>query len=102
MSGNLDGEFVDLGGRMAGSVVDAHHGLLGRAARQAEHLPRLWIEPGALEVDALVLLDRQVALVRLPGAVGAVTPTNPLCTSMNIVMGTSSVCRTSTGPIATR
>ena len=37
---DLDGQLVDLGGRVAGALVDAHHGLLRRSGREAEHLAR--------------------------------------------------------------
>ena len=49
---------------MTGALVDAHDGFLRRTGRQAEDLAGLRIEPGVLEVDALVVLDGQVALVR--------------------------------------
>src|SRR6266540_3789880 len=51
---------------MAGALVNAHHGLPGRPGRQAEDLAHLRIEPGPGEMDALVGLDREVALVRFP------------------------------------
>lgn len=50
---------------MPGALVDPHHGFLGRPCREAEDLARLGVEPRTLEVDALVLLDREVAVVRL-------------------------------------
>ena len=45
--------------------VHALYGFLGRPGGQAEHLARLGVEPRALEVHALLGLDREVALVRL-------------------------------------
>src|SRR5512146_1928208 len=60
---DLDRELVDLGGRMAGPVVDPHHGLFRRSGCEAEDLPELRIEPGALEMHALVGLDIEVALM---------------------------------------
>src|SRR5687767_12219856 len=56
---------------MAGPLVDAHHRLLGRPRGEAEDLARLRIEPCALVDHALVVLDRQVAVVRLRELLGA-------------------------------
>src|SRR5262245_32905353 len=63
MSGHLDRELVDLRGRMARALVDAHDALAARAGRQAEDLAGLGVEPRPLEVDALVALDREIPLV---------------------------------------
>src|SRR3954447_1462169 len=62
-SSELDRKLVDLVRRMAGALVDAHHRLARRPGGEAEHLPRLGIEPRPLEMDALVPLDLEVALV---------------------------------------
>src|SRR5512142_2578987 len=64
ITSHLDRELVDLGRRMTGPLVDAHDGLPARPGGQAEDLPRLGVEPRALEMDAFVALDREVALVR--------------------------------------
>ena len=64
MSDHLDGDFVDLGGRVSRSLVDPHDTLAARPCRKAENLARDGVEPRPLEVDAFVLLDREVALVR--------------------------------------
>src|SRR5215213_3523449 len=48
------------------ALVNAQDCLLGGTGRKAEDLARLGIEPRALEVDALVPLNREVAVVRLP------------------------------------
>ena len=65
VSSDLDRELVDLRGRVAGPLVDPHDRLARRPGREAEDLARLRVEPRPLEMDALVLLDREVALVRL-------------------------------------
>src|SRR4029079_15579340 len=62
---DLDRELVDLPRGMARALVDSHDALAAGAAREAEDLAGLGVEPGSFEVDALVSLDRQVALVRL-------------------------------------
>ena len=62
---------------MAGSFMDANDRFLGWTAGNAEDLARVGIEPGSLEMDAFVLLDRQVPLVGLAELPSAVTPTNP-------------------------
>jgi hypothetical protein len=48
---------------VAGALVDAHDRLLARPGRQAEHLAGLGVQPGALEVHALLALDGEVRLV---------------------------------------
>src|SRR5664280_2761517 len=65
ISVHLDRDFVDLGGRMARPLMDAHDGFARRPAGKAEDLARVGIEPGAFEMHALFTLDRQVALVGL-------------------------------------
>ena len=50
---------------MARPLVDAHDGFAGRPGRQAEHLARLRVQPGVLEMDALVPFDVEVPLVGL-------------------------------------
>src|SRR5512140_835858 len=62
---DLDGELVDLRRGMARALVDAKHRVPRRPGCEAEHLAQLRVEPGALEVDALVALDREIALVGL-------------------------------------
>ena len=64
-SGDLDRQLVDLGRRVAGLLVDPHHGLLRGARRETEDLAQLGVEPGVLEVHALLGLNIEVALVRL-------------------------------------
>src|SRR5262245_32968418 len=63
---DLDCELVDLLGRMASAPMDAHDRGTRWARGEAEDLAAHRVEPGMLEVDALVGLDREVALVRLP------------------------------------
>src|SRR5664280_3006818 len=65
ISVHLNRDFVDLGGRMARPLMDAHDGFARRPAGKAEDLARVGIEPGAFEMHALFTLDRQVALVGL-------------------------------------
>jgi hypothetical protein len=50
---------------MTGPLVNSHHGFLRWATGEAKDLPRVWIEPGPLEMDILVTLDVEVALVGL-------------------------------------
>src|SRR4051794_12174672 len=46
---------------MSGSFVYAHDSLFARRCRKAEELSELGIEPGVLEVHALVTLDTKEA-----------------------------------------
>src|SRR5262245_21544100 len=63
MSGHLDGELVDLRRGVTCALVDSHDALAAWARRETEDLAGLRVEPGPLEVNALVALDRQIALV---------------------------------------
>lgn len=45
--------------------MDAHHGLARRPGGETEDLARYRVQPRAFEVNALLLLDREVALVGL-------------------------------------
>ena len=60
---DLDGDGVDLCGRVAGALVDALDRVGVRRLGDAPHHARLRIAPGALEVDILVALDVEVGLV---------------------------------------
>src|SRR5690348_11772978 len=62
---DLDRQLVDLPGRVPGLLVHPEHRFLRRPGRQAEHLARLRVEPGVLEVHTLRRLDLQITLVRL-------------------------------------
>src|SRR5664280_2487890 len=62
---HLRRDLVDLAGRVARPFVDPHDRLSARAAREAEGLACHRVEPGTLEVDALVRLDREIPLVGL-------------------------------------
>src|SRR5512141_434694 len=62
---HLDRNFVDLGRRVAGALVDAHDGLLRRPGREAEDLACHRVEPRPLVVHVLLALDREIAAVRL-------------------------------------
>jgi len=55
---------------MARPFVDAHDGLAARAGREAEALAGHRVEPCPLEMDAVLGLDRGVALVGLPELLG--------------------------------
>src|SRR5215212_11174718 len=67
---DLHRELVDLGRRVTGPLVDPHHRIPRRTAGKAEDLARLRIEPGPLVDDALVVLDREIAVVRVAQLLG--------------------------------
>jgi hypothetical protein len=50
---------------MAGSLMDALHGFCAWGLGDAPHHAGLGIAPGALKIDALVVLNVQVCLMRL-------------------------------------
>ena len=49
---------------MPRALVDPHHRFLVRAARQTKDLAALRVQPRPLEVDVLVLFDREIRFVR--------------------------------------
>src|SRR3954451_15612361 len=65
---------------MTGALVDLLHGLLVRRLAEAPHEPGRRVRPGVLEVDLLVVLDREVGVVRLHQAVGG----DPLHPAMHV------------------
>src|SRR5664280_2688366 len=65
ISVHLNRDFVDLSSRMARPLMDPHDRFTRWPAREAERLARGGVQPGALEMHALVRLDREVALVGL-------------------------------------
>ena len=88
-SGDVDGQLVDLGRRVAGLLVDPQDRLLRRPGGQAEHLALLRVEPGALEVHALGRPRSARSRSCASRSCSSVTPTNPLCTSMNFAISYS-------------
>src|SRR5688572_30617693 len=61
---DLHRELIDVGGGVTRALVDPHDRLARRPGREAEHPAGVGIEPGALEVHALLRLDREVPPVR--------------------------------------
>src|SRR6476619_954686 len=98
---HLHRQFVDLAGRVTGSLVDPQHGLARWAGREAEHLAGLGIEPCVREMDALLCLDREIAAVRLVELFGR-DAEEPGVHVHVCRHGTLQLCRpVRTGPMAT-
>src|SRR5512135_2611636 len=62
---HLDRDFVDLGRRVAGALVDAHDGFPRGTGREAEDLARHRVEPRPLVVHGLIAFEREIAAMGL-------------------------------------